>query len=216
VTRVVQIAASILNSDLGALRESVQAAEQAGVDRIHLDIMDGHFVPNLTFGIATVEALRGATSLPFDAHLMVSNPSRWAPRYAAAGCQTIAIHIEVPERHQGTLDAIRASGAKAGLAADPGTPASALAAFKEHLDFALVMTVKSGFGGQPYLPEAAARIGVIRSALGEAPLIHVDGGIRTNTAADAVAKGADVLVAGTALFGAAEMRAAVEGLRPKR
>lgn len=100
MTRVVQIAASILNSDLGALRESVQAAEQAGVDRIHLDIMDGHFVPNLTFGIATVEALRGATSLPFDAHLMVSNPSRWAPRYAAAGCQTIAIHIEVPERHQ--------------------------------------------------------------------------------------------------------------------
>jgi len=215
VTRAVQIAASILNADLGALREAVQEAEQAGVDRIHLDIMDGHFVPNLTFGIATVEALRGATSLPFDAHLMISNPSLWAPRYAAAGCQTVAIHIEVPERHQGTLDSIRASGAQAGLAADPGTPAAAFAALQEHLDFALVMTVKSGFGGQSYQPDAAARIGEIRSALGEELLIHVDGGIRASTAADAVAKGADVLVAGTALFGAAEMRAAVEGLRPK-
>ncbi|MEY3494823.1 MAG: ribulose-phosphate 3-epimerase [Candidatus Limnocylindrus sp.] len=215
MTRTVQIAASILNADLGALREAVQEAERAGVDRIHLDIMDGHFVPNLTFGIATVEALRGATSLPFDAHLMIGNPSLWAPRYAAAGCQTVAIHIEVPEQHQRTLDSIRASGAHAGLAADPGTPASAIAAFHEHLDFALVMTVKSGFGGQSYQPDAAARIREIRAAIGADRLIHVDGGIRAGTAADAVAKGADILVAGTALFGAEDMRLAVEGLRPK-
>ena len=211
----VQIAASILNADLGALREAVLAAEEAGVDRIHLDIMDGHFVPNLTFGIATVEALRGATSLPFDAHLMIANPALWAPRYAAAGCQTVAIHVEVPERHQGTLDAIRAAGAQAGLAADPGTPAAAFAAHDAHLDFALVMTVKSGFGGQAYQPDAAARIKEIRGLLGPERLIHVDGGIRAGTAADAVAQGGNVLVAGTALFGAAQMRAAVEGLRPK-
>lgn len=215
MTRGVQIAASILNADLGALREAVQAAEQAGVDRIHLDIMDGHFVPNLTFGIATVEALRGVTSLPFDAHLMIANPALWAPRYAAAGCQTVAIHVEVPERHQGTLDAIRAAGAQAGLAADPGTPAAAFAAHEAHLDFALVMTVKSGFGGQAYQPDAAARIKEIRGLLGPERPIHVDGGIRAGTAADAVAKGGSVLVAGTALFGAAQMRAAVEGLRPK-
>lgn len=215
MTRGVQIAASILNADLGALREAVQAAEEAGVDRIHLDIMDGHFVPNLTFGIATVEALRGATSLPFDAHLMIANPALWAPRYAAAGCQTVAIHVEVPERHQGTLDAVRAAGAQAGLAADPGTPARAFAAHEAHLDFALVMTVKSGFGGQSYQPDAAARIKEIRGLLGDKRLIHVDGGIRSSTAADAVAQGGDVLVAGTALFGAAQMRAAVEGLRPK-
>lgn len=215
MTRGVQIAASILNADLGALREAVQAAEEAGVDRIHLDIMDGHFVPNLTFGIATVEALRGVTSLPFDAHLMIANPALWAPRYAAAGCQTVAIHVEVPERHQGTLDAIRAAGAQAGLAADPSTPAAAFSAHDAHLDFALVMTVKSGFGGQSYQPDAAARIKEIRGLLGAERLIHVDGGIRSNTAADAVARGGDVLVAGTALFGAAQMRAAVEGLRPK-
>ena len=211
----VQIAASILNADLGALREAVLAAEEAGVDRIHLDIMDGHFVPNLTFGIATVEALRGATSLPFDAHLMIANPALWAPRYAAAGCQTVAIHVEVPERHQGTLDAIRAAGAQAGLAADPGTPAAAFAAHDAYLDFALVMTVKSGFGGQAYQPDAAARIKEIRGLLGPERLIHVDGGIRAGTAADADAQGGNVLVAGTALFGAAQMRAAVEGLRPK-
>ena len=211
----VQIAASILNADLGALREAVLAAEEAGVDRIHLDIMDGHFVPNLTFGIATVEALRGVTSLPFDAHLMIANPAVWAPRYAAVGCQTVAIHVEVPERHQGTLDAIRAAGALAGLAADPGTPARAFAAHDAHLDFALVMTVKSGFGGQAYQPDAAARIKEIRGLLGPERLIHVDGGIRAGTAADAVAQGGNVLVAGTALFGAAQMRAAVEGLRPK-
>lgn len=215
MTRTIEIAASILNADLGALREAVQEAEHAGVDRIHVDIMDGHFVPNLTFGLATVEALRGATSLPFDAHLMVSNPSLWAPRYAAAGCQTVAIHLEVPERHQGTLEAIRAVGSFAGLAADPGTPAAAFAAFRDHVDFALVMTVKSGFGGQSYQPAAAARIAEIKHTLGGAPMIHVDGGIRASTAADAVAKGADVLVAGTALFGAAQMRPAVEGLRPK-
>jgi ribulose-phosphate 3-epimerase len=177
--------------------------------------MDGHFVPNLTFGIATVEALRGVTSLPFDAHLMIANPALWAPRYAAAGCQTVAIHVEVPERHQGTLDAIRAAGAQAGLAADPGTPATAFAAHDAHLDFALVMTVKSGFGGQSYQPDAAARIKEIRVLLGAERLIHVDGGIRSSTAADAIAQGGDVLVAGTALFGAAQMRAAVEGLRPK-
>ena len=211
----VQIAASILNADLGALREAVQEAERAGVDRIHLDIMDGHFVPNLTFGLATVEALRGATKLPFDAHLMISNPSTWAPRYAAAGCQTVAIHVEAPERHAATLESIRSAGALAGLAADPGTPADALSAFADELDFALVMTVKSGFGGQSYQPEAAARIPALRLLLGAARPIHVDGGIKAGTAADAVKQGADVLIAGTALFGAAEMGAAVASLRPK-
>ena len=215
MSAAIQVAASILNADLGALREAVQEAEHAGVDRIHLDIMDGNFVPNLTFGISTVEALRGATSLPFDAHLMIANPSLWAPRYAAAGCQTVAIHVEVPERHRGTLEAIRAAGAHAGLAADPGTPTAALAAHAEQLDFAIVMTVKSGFGGQTYQPDAAARISEVRVLLGPQRLIHVDGGIRSNTAVDAIAKGANVLVAGTALFGAPQMRLAVEALRPK-
>lgn len=210
----VQIAASILNADLGALREAVQEAERAGVDRIHLDIMDGHFVQNLTFGLTTVEALRGVTKLPFDAHLMISNPSIWAPRYAAAGCQTVAIHVEVPERHAATLESIRSAGALAGLAADPGTPVNALSAFSAQLDFALMMTVKSGLGGQSYQPEAAARIPDLRQLLGSVQPIHVDGGIKAGTALDAVQQGADVLVAGTALFSATEMGAAVASLRP--
>ena len=211
----VQIGASILNADLGALREAVQEAERAGVDRIHLDIMDGHFVPNATFGLSTVEALRGATGLPFDAHLMVANPSTWASRYAAAGCQTVAIHVEAPERHEPTLDAVRRNGALAGLAADPGTPVDTLSAFAGLVDFGLVMTVKSGFGGQAYQPDAAARIPALRLLLGADLPVHVDGGIKGGTAADAVRRGANVLVAGTALFGAAEMKAAVAALRQK-
>ena len=202
----IEIAASILNADLGALREAVQAAEAAGVDRIHLDIMDGHFVPNLTFGLATVESLRSATKLPFDAHLMILTPGLWATRYVDAGCESVAIHVEAPDQHRVTLDAIRDSGGRAGLALDPETPIESLAPFRDQLDFALVMTVKSGFGGQSYRPEAAARIADIRALVGERdghPLpIHVDGGIKATTAGDAAAGGANLLVVGSALFSA--------------
>jgi ribulose-phosphate 3-epimerase len=202
----IEIAASILNADLGALREAVQAAEAAGVDRIHLDIMDGHFVPNLTFGLATVEALRSATKLPFDAHLMILSPGLWATRYVDAGCESVAIHVEAPDQHRATLDAIRDSGGRAGLAIDPETPIESLASFGDELDFALVMTVKSGFGGQSYRAEAAGRMAAIRALIGERdghPLpLHVDGGINPTTAGDAAAAGADLLVVGSALFSA--------------
>jgi len=216
----IEIAASILNADLGALREAVQAAEAAGVDRIHLDIMDGHFVPNLTFGLATVEALRSATKLPFDAHLMVLSPGLWATRYVDAGCESVAIHVEAPDQHRVTLDAIRDSGGRAGLALDPETPIESLVPFREQLDFALVMTVKSGFGGQSYRPEAAARMAAIRALVGERdghPLpLHVDGGIGATTAGGAVRDGADLLVVGSALFSALDasgMGGAVRAIR---
>jgi len=216
----IEIAASILNADLGALREAVQAAEAAGVDRIHLDIMDGHFVPNLTFGLATVESLRSATKLPFDAHLMILSPGLWATRYVDAGCESVAIHVEAPDQHRVTLDAIRDSGGRAGLALDPETPIESLVPFRDQLDFALVMTVKSGFGGQSYRPEAAARMVDIRTMVGERdghPLpLHVDGGINATTAGGAAAAGADLLVVGSALFsaqGASEMRGAVTAIR---
>jgi len=216
----IEIAASILNADLGALREAVQAAEAAGVDRIHLDIMDGHFVPNLTFGLATVEALRTATELPFDAHLMILSPGLWATRYVDAGCESVAIHVEAPDQHRVTLDAIRDSGGRAGLALDPETPIESLVPFRDQLDFALVMTVKSGFGGQSYRPEAAARMADIRALVGERdghPLpLHVDGGINARTAGGAAAAGADLLVVGSALFsaqGASAMRLAVTAIR---
>ena len=216
----IEIAASILNADLGALREAVQAAEAAGVDRIHLDIMDGHFVPNLTFGLATVESLRSATKLPFDAHLMILSPGLWATRYVDAGCESVAIHVEAPDQHRVTLDAIRDSGGRAGLALDPETPIESLMPFRDQLDFALVMTVKSGFGGQSYRPEAAARMAAIRAMVGVRdghPLpLHVDGGINATTAGAAAAAGADLLVVGSALFsaqGASEMRGGVTAIR---
>jgi len=216
----IEIAASILNADLGALREAVQAAEAAGVDRIHLDIMDGHFVPNLTFGLATVESLRSATKLPFDAHLMILSPGLWATRYVDAGCESVAIHVEAPDQHRVTLDAIRDSGGRAGLALDPETPIESLMPFRDQLDFALVMTVKSGFGGQSYRPQAAARMADIRALVGDRdghPLpLHVDGGINATTAGGAAAAGADLLVVGSALFsaqGASEMRGAVTAIR---
>jgi ribulose-phosphate 3-epimerase len=216
----IEIAASILNADLGALREAVQAAEAAGVDRIHLDIMDGHFVPNLTFGLATVEALRSATKLPFDAHLMILSPGLWATRYVDAGCESVAIHVEAPDQHRATLDAIRDSGGRAGLAIDPETPIESLASLRDELDFALVMTVKSGFGGQSYRAEAAGRMAAIRALIGERgghPLpLHVDGGINPTTAGDAAAAGADLLVVGSALFsaqGPTGMSGAVRAIR---
>jgi len=216
----IEIAASILNADLGALREAVQAAEAAGVDRIHLDIMDGHFVPNLTFGLATVEALRSATKLPFDAHLMILSPGLWATRYVDAGCESVAIHVEAPDQHRATLDAIRDSGGRAGLAIDPETPIESLASLRDELDFALVMTVKSGFGGQSYRAEAAGRMAAIRTLIGERdghPLpLHVDGGINPTTAGDAAAAGADLLVVGSALFlaqGPTGMGGAVRAIR---
>jgi len=216
----IEIAASILNADLGALREAVQAAEAAGVDRIHLDIMDGHFVPNLTFGLATVEALRSATKLPFDAHLMIASPGLWARRYVDAGCESVAIHVEAPDQHRATLDAIRDSGGRAGLALDPETPIESLASFRDQLDFALVMTVKSGFGGQSYRPESAARMAAIRTLVGErdghALPLHVDGGINVTTAGEATRAGADLLVVGSALFsaqGASAMRGVVTAIR---
>jgi ribulose-phosphate 3-epimerase len=216
----IEIAASILNADLGALREAVQAAEAAGVDRIHLDIMDGHFVPNLTFGLATVEALRSATKLPFDAHLMILSPGLWATRYVDAGCESVAIHVEAPDQHRATLDAIRDSGGRAGLALDPETPIEALVPFRDQLDFALVMTVKSGFGGQAYRPEAAARMTALQSLVGERdghPLpLHVDGGINATTAGDAAQSGANLLVVGSALFsaqGSSAMSGAVRAIR---
>jgi len=216
----IEIAASILNADLGALREAVQAAEAAGVDRIHLDIMDGHFVPNLTFGLATVEALRSATKLPFDAHLMILSPGRWATRYVDAGCESVAIHVEAPDQHRATLDAIRDSGGRAGLALDPETPIESLASFSDALDFALVMTVKSGFGGQSYRPEAARRMAAIRALIGERdghPLpLHVDGGINATTAGDATAAGADLLVVGSALFSAQGPTSMGEAVRAVR
>ena len=209
----IQIATSILDADLGRLTDEIRRAEAAGTDRIHLDVMDAHFVPNLTFGPRTIHAVRGATSLPFDAHLMTSEPGRFLHEYLDAGCDTLTFHVEVAEDIRATLDAIHAAGRLAGLALKPGTPMTALDPYRGELDMVIVMTVEPGFGGQSFMPEPAAKIAIASDYLAPGGLVHVDGGVKAETAGVVGRLGVDVLVVGTALWRAPDMAAEMTRIR---
>lgn len=213
----VLIAASILDSDLGALGDEIRRAEDAGADRIHLDVMDGHFVPNITFGWKTIEAVRRVTSLPFDAHLMISEPGRWADQFVDAGCDSITFHVEVDATQtRPALERIREAGRSAGLSVKPGTPLVALGAYRDLLDIILVMTVEPGFGGQAFMTDVAdTKLRTARGFLDPAGAseVHVDGGGRAETAEVIGRGGADVIVAGSALYRAADMAAEVLRIR---
>jgi len=211
------IAASILDSDLGALGDEIRRADDAGADRIHLDVMDGHFVPNITFGWRMIEAVRGVTALPFDAHLMISEPGRWTEQFLDAGCDSITFHVEVDEPQiVPALVRIRGAGRSAGLSVKPATPLSALGPYRDLLDIVLVMTVEPGFGGQAFMDDVArAKLGPARDWLDPAGAceVQVDGGGRAETAEVIGAGGTDVIVVGSALYGSDDMAAEVARTR---
>ncbi len=211
------VSASILDSDLAALGDEVRRAEAAGVDRIHLDVMDGHFVPNLSFGWKAIEALRGVTALPFDAHLMIDEPGRWTEHFLDAGCDSITFHVEVDAPQiRPALQRIREAGRSAGLSVRPGTPLTALDAYRDLLDIILVMTVEPGFGGQSFMTDVAdTKLLASRAWLAAdgANEVQVDGGGRSATAEVIGRGGTDVVVAGSALYRAEDMAVEVERIR---
>jgi ribulose-phosphate 3-epimerase len=200
----VKIAASILAADFSRLGEQVREAEAAGADWIHVDVMDGHFVPNLTIGPPVVRALRPVTNLPLDVHLMIESPERLIPEFAAAGADRLTVHVETcPHMHR-TLQQIRELGVKPGITLNPSTPLIALEEVLPYVDLVLVMSVNPGFGGQTYIPASTAKIARLRAMLDERGLtgveVEVDGGIKADNAAEVVAAGATVLVVGSAIF----------------
>lgn len=203
--RPVLIAPSVLPADFARLGDEVQALEQAGVDLIQWDVMDGEFVPNLTFGPDVIAAARRHTTLPFEAHLMVNSPDRLAERYIEAGCSRLIVHVETTAHLHRTLERIASLGATAAVALNPATPITSIAHVLDLIDLVLVMTVNPGFGGQAYLASmepkiAAARALIDDAGLGEQIDLEVDGGIGPDTAERAARAGANLLVAGSALY----------------
>ena len=211
-----RIAPSILAADFGRLADEVRAVERAGADWIHVDVMDGHFVPNLTLGPVVVEALRAATRLPLDVHLMIEAPERSLEAYVRAGADRVGVHVETcPHLHR-TLAQIREAGAKACVVLNPATPAAAVRPVLEDVDQVLVMSVNPGFGGQKFIPGTLAKLAELRGWLDalERPVeLEVDGGIGPGTIGAAARAGANVFVAGTAVFRASDYAAAIAGLR---
>lgn len=212
----IRIAPSLLSADFAALGDAVRAAERGGVDFIHVDVMDGHFVPNITIGPPVVRAIKRVATVPLDVHLMISDPDRYIDAFAEAGAAYLTVHVEaLPHLHR-TLSYIRSLGLKAGVALNPSTPISSLDEIAAEVDLILVMSVNPGFGAQSFIPRSAAKIRAVREMLdriGGHALIEVDGGIDLQTVGSVVSAGVDVLVAGNAIFGTPDPAAAARALR---
>ena len=210
-----RLAPSLLAADFSRLREHVAIVEEAGAEVLHLDVMDGHFVPNISFGPPVIAALRPHTSLFFDTHLMIQEPQRYAEAFVRAGCDLLSFHIEVADEPQRVVEHIRGLGASVGICINPSTPVSAIESVLDDVDLVLVMSVWPGFGGQAFRPEVLDKITELRSRVRDDQRVEIDGGIDANTVAAAVKAGADTLVAGTAIFGQSDPRRAMQDLRER-
>ena len=213
---MVKISPSILAADFSRLLDEIVSMEQAGADMIHLDVMDGIFVTNISFGLPVIESLRKSTDMIFDVHLMIDRPERYAKRFIDAGADILTFHIEATEDPAGLLDLIRSYGAKAAISIKPGTPAEAVFPLLDKCDMVLVMTVEPGYGGQKFMADMLSKIKELRAEIERRGLdidIQVDGGINPETAKLTVEAGANLLVAGSSVFKAADRKAAIDALR---
>ena len=213
-----RLAPSILSADFAHLAAGIDAVTRGGADQIHVDVMDGHFVPNISIGVPVVKSLRKATALPLDVHLMISDPDRYLEAFVDAGANLLSVHVEVlPHLHR-TIAQIKKLGAKAGVVLNPSTPVAAIEEIAADVDFVLVMSVNPGFGGQVFIPHSIEKIRRVRALLdraGNAAPIEVDGGIDLTTVEAVVRAGAEWLVAGNAIFGAGNAETAARALRDK-
>jgi ribulose-phosphate 3-epimerase len=212
----VQVAPSILAANFARLGAEVAAVERGGADYVHVDVMDGHFVPNLTVGPAVVSSLKAATRLPIDVHLMVEQPDRFVEAFVEAGAAMVSVHVEVSPHLDRTLSLIKGLGARAGVVLNPATPVGTLEEVADRVDYVLVMSVNPGFGGQAFLPSSASKVRRIRTLLDEAgnrAPVEIDGGIDLDTVEQVVRAGAEILVAGSAIFRTPDPAAATRALR---
>ncbi|MGD1968131.1 MAG: ribulose-phosphate 3-epimerase [Desulfobacterales bacterium] len=212
------IAPSILSADFAKLGDEIKAVEAAGADWIHADVMDGHFVPNITIGPLVVEAVKRVTALPVDVHLMIENPDNYIAAFAAAGASYISVQVETCSHLNRTVQLIKDCGAQAGVVLNPSTPVASLEWILEYVDYILIMSVNPGFGGQAFIPNSINKIKALRNHIQErglSVLIEVDGGMNEKTIAPVAAAGADVFVAGSAIFGSKDYQKTIQSLRQK-
>lgn len=213
---MVEIAPSILSADFTRLGEEIAAAERGGASVIHCDVMDGHFVPNITIGLPVIKSLRRATRLPLDTHLMISEPGIYAEQFVKAGANMVSVHVEIDAHLHRTLASIKSAGALAGVVINPATPLSALEEILPYADYVLVMSVNPGFGGQKFIPTTLDKVRRLRRLIDERGLktrIEIDGGIDRTNISEVVSAGAEIVVAGTAVFGSGDPAQGVRELR---
>jgi ribulose-phosphate 3-epimerase len=212
----VRLAPSILSADFAALGAAISAVERGGADLIHVDVMDGHFVPNITIGPPVVRSIKRVAKVPLDVHLMISDPDRYIEAFAEAGASMMSVHVEVVSHLHRTISAIKALGVKAGIVLNPSTPVVSIEEIADDVDFVLVMSVNPGFGGQTFIPRSEAKVRAVRTLLdraGNTAPVEVDGGIDASNAARVVAAGAEILAAGAAIFHTPDPETATRALR---